>query len=571
MAAPTAVGSLTASPGTAAGTVDVSWVAPTNLGGFPLAAYWVEARRRGAPNLVEAPTLPVAAPTVGELYVAEPAVWSTGGTRERRWEYRLPGQTAATAGTPWAPLAWSGTATSATLTGLPAGVIHDVRVMAVNTNGDVGDPTIVQTVAGSGPLELSVSTTVDVAVTVRQDRFVPDPEPTEIVGTAPTPQFVEVLRRGGMMLTRYELLDQGDRVVYSSTASPGDEASLWGVTAGPMDWARGSTVQRRLNVSIPSPDLSLIPRAPGHALHWASGHRLRVWSGYRRHDFVDEMYPHATLVIDQAEATATSGVVMLTLSAVDVTRGVDVSFGDRGWNVKRGTPLMVEVGRLAEMLFPGVSIPAPSSPWDLPRMGFDGGSSVRRAFDQMLDAAGFEFVADEYGRPAILPIFETSIDSTDPVQWEYGDRDDTHPDALVVADASRVFARPSAPNGVRVEGGMTVKATVWDLDPWSMTYYDPALSPIPPRVHVIRNEAIRSNEQAAAVARAMLRRHGQGGDTVEFTSIPNPALRPSDVIRFGSAALGVDWGLFRVGRISRPSHPNALMRVTIHRSWNPSP
>ncbi len=106
----------------------------------------------------------------------------------------------------------------------------------------------------------------------------------------------------------------------------------------------------------------------------------------------------------------------------------------------------------------------------------------------------------------------------------------------VTIEVSRKLSRKGVYNAVVATGAATdgsppVRGVAVDNDPTSPTYYFGKFGPVP---RFYSSQFLTSDAQAFAAARELLRRALGLSYTVDFTTVPNPALEPWDPIRLRS-------------------------------------
>lgn len=174
------------------------------------------------------------------------------------------------------------------------------------------------------------------------------------------------------------------------------------------------------------------------------------------------------------------------------------------------------------------------------------------AIQKIWEAAAMEVFFDQMGQIKAQPIPNPA---TAPVAWQF--LDDSA--SIRVAPMGIEVNRDSLRNGVIVRGsagwllyGVTGEA--WDTDTTSSTYYDPAnptASAVGPHPEYIDDSLVGSEAEATAVAVAKLPDLLGIEETVEFSSIPNPALEAGDVVEIQTDVIG-NVSRFILDQVSTP-------------------
>ena len=397
-----------------------------------------------------------------------------------------------------------------------------------------------------------------------------------IVGTKPTAAYTRALNEGGRLVHVVELVDEaGERFLFTTDPRRTD-APLWAANPFDLVYDRAAQEQRSGEIVVPvrtDQVGSLVPSFTGHALHPASRNTIRMWSGYRLADGNDEMYRMATVDIEEIEVAAEGDSRELFLQYVDITDRLRVDFDTAGSISDGLSNVDVAVLLIEEILPPDLyPVNARTTTFTTPLIEYSVGDGRRELIDDLLDAVGYELTTDEYGQLNIGPISATYVhDGADP-RWLYGDEEG----AMAVSNP-RLILGEFKPGGVTIKGGKIsedsdpIESAVYDKDPNSLTYYSPASSNVGAQFLSLDSDLILSVEQATLAGLAQLRGSRYGRGFVQFEAAPNPAMRNGDAVRFSSATVGVEAGMFTVESMSiSPDADGSVMLVELRYTWDPS-
>jgi len=341
---------------------------------------------------------------------------------------------------------------------------------------------------------------------------------------------------------------------------------------------RGRQRQKDLGLRIaleeadPNDDL-LLPSHTGHPLDPNSRHFIRLWAGYFVTPLREELLPIGTFTLNESVVADRSGAAVVELRAVDKTLNIERDFPDVRSYAEDDLVTDTVDALLTEFLPTTSEWTIAASEWTIPLIEVEEGDSVSALIDELLDGIGFEMTTDRMGLIRVSHIANTFWFANDPPAWYYGDGD--HPDTVPIQAVEMPLTEPDGYHGSKVFGAALgsedtpIETTVWDEDPTSRTYYDISNPPANPRVYEQDLPLIRNGQQLAEAASYLLKRHGNGGQEIQFEALPNPGLQPDQAVFFSWSRLGIDLTPWMILSVDLPAEPSGLMKVRARRSWDP--
>jgi hypothetical protein len=223
---------------------------------------------------------------------------------------------------------------------------------------------------------------------------------------------------------------------------------------------------------------------------------------------------------------ADEGTREITVSGYDRSRPVSRAKFENPYIVAAGTNVAVAVATLLENRFPEVEF---SSEWvttaeTTPLLVFDTSDDPWDQATKMAQSIGCELFFDADGKATLR--VEPDPTTADPV-WSYVDGA-----SATILSAGKTFDDEPGYNGVilsgeTASGAAPVRATVWDTDPASPTYY---LGPYGKVPLFETSPFVATLTAATAAATASLQRNIGGTERITLSAIPNPAHEAGDII-----------------------------------------
>lgn len=308
-----------------------------------------------------------------------------------------------------------------------------------------------------------------------------------------TPAFNEALKTNRRIATRVEVLWRGIA-----------QTMLDVLTEGTIT-AENETVRRSGSIKLIDPQGTLTP-VTARDLLAPRGTELRLFKGLYLPGLLEpEMVPLGTLRITEPNIQRAEGGTVISIKGYDRAHVIKRSRFTDPYVVAAGTPVSTAIRDIitSRSVFPVNVTPTSHT---TPQLVFEALSDPWEAIGQLATSIGYETFFDVLGtfvaRPT--PDYESQL----PV-WDYS------PGELsLMLDNSRTLSDDDSYSGVIVrsehpEITTPIRVEVWDTDPASPTYYDPAnpaASEFGPRPFGFTSPLISTTAQAQLAGETILSR-----------------------------------------------------------------
>ncbi|MEU9495407.1 DUF5047 domain-containing protein [Streptomyces sp. NPDC048215] len=290
-------------------------------------------------------------------------------------------------------------------------------------------------------------------------------------------------------------------------------------TGGSVPVDRGATIRRTCTVT--SADISLIPATPADELT-VYGARLRLERGIAFQDGTTEMVPLGVFRLDDVDGDPLLGPVTLT------GKGLECVVQDDLFTVPyRATgTVSTAITELIRRSIPDADVIVTSSDPAIGSRTWDTGSDPWAAVQEIAAVAGAECYTNADGSfvVAVLP----DLLAANPV-WSVAAGE-----GGVYIKGSRSMTSAGVRNGVLARGENAadgVPPVQWlatDDDTGSPTYWG---GPYGRRPLIYSSSTLTSESACRNASELLLRAAKAPNATGDFSSLPNPALEPGDVLR----------------------------------------
>ncbi|MCM8548881.1 DUF5047 domain-containing protein [Streptomyces sp. STCH 565 A] len=290
-------------------------------------------------------------------------------------------------------------------------------------------------------------------------------------------------------------------------------------TGGSVTVDRGQAIRRTCTVT--AADVSLIPRTPADQLA-TYGARLRLARGVAYGDGTQELVPLGVFRLDAVEGDLTEGPVTLQGKALEIA-----VMDDKFTEVWTATGTVVgAVTALITRSLPDADVISLIADAPIGSRTFDIEADPWAGAQEIAAAAGAEVYTNADGTFVIaeLPDLLTTVPVWAVEAGEGG----------VYVTGSRGMTSDAVHNAVLArgenvyEGVPPVSYLATDTDPGSPTYWD---GPYGRRPKFISSSTLTTVNACAQAANLELAQSRAPNATGDFTSLPNPALEPGDVLR----------------------------------------
>lgn len=290
-------------------------------------------------------------------------------------------------------------------------------------------------------------------------------------------------------------------------------------TGGSVSVDRTQAIRRTCSVTCA--DAALIPRTPADQLA-TYGSRLRISRGVEYGDGTQELVPLGVFRLDTVDGDIAEGPVTLAgkdLSAIVADDKLTETYTASGTVVGAVTALIQRSIPEADVISTIADVSIGSRAFDVEADPWAGAQEIAAA-------AGAEVYCNADGVFVIATLPELL---TTPPVWAV-----EAVEGGVYVSGSRAMTSDSVFNGVLARGENTsdsappVSALIVDNDPGSPTYWGGRFGRRPKFISSSTLTTLAACQQAAALELLKAKAPNASGD---FSSLPNPALEPGDVIR----------------------------------------
>ncbi|WP_282790939.1 DUF5047 domain-containing protein [Streptomyces sp. CC224B] len=292
-----------------------------------------------------------------------------------------------------------------------------------------------------------------------------------------------------------------------------------GHTGGSVPVDRGQAIRRTCTVT--TADVSLIPRTPTDQLA-VYGSRLRIARGVDYGDGSQEFVPLGVFRLDSVEGDVAEGPV--TLHGKDLSACVA---DDKFTEPYKATGTVVgAITALIQRSLPAADVISTVADAPIGARTFDVEADPWAGVQEIAAAAGAECYANADGVFVVSTLPDLT---TTPAVWEVAAGE-----GGVYVSGSRAMTSDNVNNGVLARGENTeenlppVSYLATDDDPTSPTYWGGPYGRRPLFYSSSTLTTVNACAQAANLKLAAAKAPNASGD---FSSLPNPALEPGDIIR----------------------------------------
>ncbi|WP_322619695.1 DUF5047 domain-containing protein [Streptomyces acidicola] len=290
-------------------------------------------------------------------------------------------------------------------------------------------------------------------------------------------------------------------------------------TGGSVSVDRSNAIRRSCTVTCPDP--ALIPRTPTDQLA-TYGARLRISRGVQYGDGASELVPLGVFRLDSVDGSISEGPVNLQ------GKGLEACVADDKFTeayTATGT-VVGAVAALIQRTLPDADVVSTITDAPIGSRTFDIEADPWAGAQEIAAAAGAEVYANADGVFVIATL--PDLLSATPV-WAV-----EATEGGVYISGNRAMKSDGVYNGVLARGENTadnappVSALIVDSDTGSPTYWGGPFGRRPKFISSSTLTTVNACAQAASLELAQAKAPNSSGD---FSSMPNPALEPGDVIR----------------------------------------
>jgi hypothetical protein len=360
--------------------------------------------------------------------------------------------------------------------------------------------------------------------------------------------FAAKLSSSHTVRTQVDVLVNGD--VAASLTAENDA----GVVSGDVSVDVNATIRRSVSVAITDRTGDIFPVRIGDLL--APPNEVKVWQGIEGFPLV----PLGVFGLSEPEVAEDGGAVTCQVKGFDRSRRIQRRKWTSPFTIPSGTPLAAAIQSVLSDRDPtGPALNAAPTGAVTPTvvLGSDNTNDPWADVSELAASAGMTVYYDPDGIPVLR---ELPDPATDPLAATYAEGD-----GGLLLGGSRSFTDDPGTNGVIIIGNGTelvapFRVEVWDTNPASPTYYDPAnpdasiWGPVP---DIQTTDLIADADTALATATAQLRAKLGTSENVRFTGVPNPGHEAGDVIYVKRSRLALD-ARYVLDSFSLPLGPGAM-------------
>ena len=247
----------------------------------------------------------------------------------------------------------------------------------------------------------------------------------------------------------------------------------------------------------------------------------------------DEHYPLGVFRVDQADVEDTGAGLVTTVTGYDRARTAAEARLETALVIAAGENVNDVIYDLVAAAIGAIDFVATPTTATTPLLVLDAQTDPWSEALRLAESIGHELYFDSLGRLVSAP--EPTLGGDPTVTIAEGDG------GILVSSGLR-WSRDGVYNAVIATGdGSDGTAPAYglarDLDPASPTYYFGAFGRKP---RFYASELLLTDDQATAAAAGILQRSLGVPRSVRWTSVPDPTLRPSQVIRVQRSTLGIN-------------------------------
>lgn len=256
-------------------------------------------------------------------------------------------------------------------------------------------------------------------------------------------------------------------------------------------------------------------------------------------------------IVDEGEG------VTLSLEFYDLARRVERAKFFRPRAIPAGTTYEAAFRNLLESVLPDSHIVVSPTEETFGLLSWDVADDRLKALHDMTLFVGFRIDFNDGGVGDVR--IEPDTDAGDDPVWTFTEGDGTVVRPAAIYGARRRLSDEKAYNGVITRGNASgsdrppVRAEVWDTDPSSPTYFDPAKpdeSPYGPVPYFLDSIFVHTKRQAAMAGRAMLPKVMGVVERLRITTHPHPGIAIADPVQVDQESVLAS-GTFIVESVSR--------------------
>lgn len=316
-----------------------------------------------------------------------------------------------------------------------------------------------------------------------------------------------------------------------------------------------ASIRRTFSMTVPDAATYLPLTATGLLSPFLT--EIRVWSGVYYDDGTYDRWAIFTGGLD-APSLSDSGDLDLKISAHDRAQYISDRRFSFPYTIAAGTNVVTAIQAIVLGVMPLATFNSVSSSYTLPAViVINQGDDRWEHCQDLAAAAGLEVFFDGSGTCIIQTVPNPD---TQAAVWTFSEGVNAVIKQIDQSLSGTDSYSHAAAYSTTIDGTTPVRSDVYDTDPTSPTYYDPAVgaSAFGDRIIELASDLLLTQAQTSAAATALLARKKRATFDVNFLSRPITGLDEHDVVRIERGASNLD-SYFMLESFGLPLSPGGEM------------
>lgn len=331
-------------------------------------------------------------------------------------------------------------------------------------------------------------------------------------------------------------------------------AEIDAIADGTVTLDSGAGVRGHLDLTVVDDgNMGLVPTGPDSLLA-PFGNELRVWDGFRFDDVI-ELVSLGVFLIDEPDPDDTGDSLVIPVSGFDrAQRFSEAKFEDT-YQVAPGQKFTDVIEALAREVLPDVEVDFAETSITTPGITAQAGDDRWDFMQGLATAIGAELYFDGDGVLVLRPIPSAAGEPSYFIEEGEGG---------VLVEAAKRWPRDDLYNRVIVQvdgpSGAIIRGIATDNNPNSPTYYYGKFGKKP--YFYPDSQFITTQNQADDAAQGILQTFIGAEQAIDFGSVVDPTIRPSDVLQITRERVGVSQEVHVLDSIAIPLSGGTMTGTT---------